>query len=35
VRRIEITWPSGTVQTMENVRADRYLTPSGLSQPNR
>ena len=28
LKRIEITWPSGAVQTMENVRADRYLTPT-------
>jgi hypothetical protein len=26
VTRIEIVWPSGTVQTMENVAADRIVT---------
>src|SRR5262245_16459157 len=26
-RRIEITWPSGAVQELRNVAADRYLSP--------
>jgi hypothetical protein len=25
-RRIEIAWPSGMKQVLEDVRADRYLT---------